>query len=350
MDFQDLYSFLTGWIKVLPSSVAQRIINQARESVYDDYDWSFLSGQEGYIRIPKRISNLGTISVTKYSKEILINPTLKAELDLLVDEDVQVENRQFRTISNDSKFDSIIYNIESYDSANSKIILSEPYFGKTNPISDYEIFKSYYYPPSITLSNGDEIFDIRNFQYVIDIFSNRRLYTDRTLDYITERDYSRKSRGNPLYIIPYKNDSLGNPLYELFPIPDFKEDRILKIIYRKNGQDFIEDSEILPKNIPTELILTKAKIKVYEWVEANKGIFPQELSKIGALSLINILSHPNNPEGYSAQLERAIKRDEELYPQALLREYEEIPFYDDYFRTGNSMWQKPPNETLIISF
>lgn len=345
MTFSDLYNFLIGWIKVMPVTLAEQTINQAIETIYGAKEWSFLDAED-YIIAPARITT-GTVNVTRFLDTVVVSADLKTILDAIdTGNDVPINGRQLRTLSNDVKAGSIIYTITNYDSGTSTLTLNRKYLGPTNTSASVEIFKSLYNPPDLAkyVVDGREYYDFAYVRFLIDLPQSRKLYTSQSLQQLNQYDLNRTYRGNPYTFVANTIDNLGFPLFEMYPAPT--QERVYKFVYKKKGKLLTED-DVLPSVLSYELLTAKIKSIGYEWIEANKSTFP-ELKVINASALLALLLNPNNPAGYPMLLQQDFRKDEELFPKAFLEDYGDMDYVN--VEGGNSMWVQPPKETLLFNY
>jgi hypothetical protein len=342
MNFLDFRNFLTSWIKFIPEPLAAILVNQALEKIYDEYNWSFLFGED-YFLTPDLIQ--GTAAVTQYLNLVTVDAATKTILDAIAVEDVPLIGRQIRTISNDAQLGSAIYTITDYDTLTSILTINKPYFGNTNAATQIEIFKNLYNPPDSARyeMNGKFYYDYSNIDYLIDLTQSRKLNVNISQSELNKSDLNRIYRGNPATLVPNQVDSNGFPLFELYPIPQQK--RLYKFIYKRKGKPLIDDDEIPPMILSSQLILTAIKDQAYEWIEVNKSIH-SELRVINAISLKALLMNPNNPTGYPRLLNKAIMKDDELFPQSYST-YDDLEYMDF---DGLMSPFNPPKETILINF
>jgi hypothetical protein len=337
VNFKTLYSELHGLLKPLPPSLCKILINQALKSIYDESDWSFLL-KNGYLVIPGLITT-GTISVTNGSNQVIISASLKTILDS-IESDLtkpRVEGRQLRITSPDTIGARVIYTITDYDSANSILTLSEPYFGQINANASFKIFKSIIKSYDILL-NGEPVTDFKNIDYIADIKEQRKLHLDYLIDSV---DHDRRNSGTPFAFSSYNIDSSGNPQFELYPHYTTTVDRVYRVKYYAEGIELVNDTDTVPRPLNKALILTRAKLGAYEYADANKGIKP-EFSKTNWSNLRAMALSDRSPDGYEFLLQQALRQDEELTPRAYIGDiYSDLP----YFRLPKDM-----RDTLVINF
>jgi len=337
--FKHLVRELNGWVKPLPPSLCETLINDALQEIYDEHDWACLLIKNAYIIIPKAITT-GLVSVNKFSNIITINSDLKTILDT-IEADInqpRVKDRQIRIKGPDSVQARILYNITDYDSANSQLTIDPIYLGDSVVNGQFEIVKALIKPTNDVIYNGAPLIDFKSFDYIGDLRNRRRLYLDYNID---EHDPDRNSTGTPFALSPYGSDSSGNLIFEFYPYDKYGSDKVYKArVYRK-GQLLTNDDDTLSEPFNKSLVLVKARIKAYEWCEVNKST-KEELQKTNWNNLVAGLNSPVNTEGYPMLLDKAKLRDEEMFPRAYIGNMDDNW---DYFRLPHDKI-----DTLVLNF
>jgi hypothetical protein len=298
---------LLGELQSLPPELALEFVQQALREIYQEHSWSFLYKQD-ILRTPALI-NTGTVNVTEYSTTVVPSASLKAILDTITVNDVKLEGRQLRT------FGGTI----SYDSSGLGTIIIDPYYmDETNSAAIFEIFKNRYTAQEVDI-------DFAHFEWIAAPFNRRRISLDWDRSYLDSRDPDRNAKGDPLYAVPYINDTSENILIELYPIPSNK--RIYKTYFKRKGLT-LEPDDNIPSKLPYELILAKIKIKAYKWLATNSDKIASKLSPNVYLNLIALMSNPNAEDSYPALLKAAKLADDNLLPQMLI-DMGDWPFYQE---------------------
>lgn len=331
MNFQKLYEQLSGWVPSLPITVARELINSALKDIYDEHDWGFL-----YQKAVIRTSNLITASaeVTKYSKTVTLDATAKNAINALEVGDWDILERQFRSLTTNLSTPSMWYGIESYDSATGILTLKEEYQDSSSSSARIQIAKVYFNPPLI---NGDSEYDFRRFEHVITPLYQRYLFLNTTLTELNAFDPQRLRTDEPRYIIPIQPDSNGIPQFEFYPCP--VREQALIVTYLREGKYFQTEEEELPRGLDRDLLITKAKIKGFEWAVAFSEVHENLKSPSRFMNLIAF-----NSKRYDELLEKAVKRDEELFPKSYLLPYGKCSYYEDLMENGMM------GETLVLDF
>lgn len=336
--FKKLYEKLIGSINVIPASFAKDAINDALRDIYDVNDWGFL-WTDGFIKVPEIID--GTAVVLENSRTVILDAPTKILVDAISIDDVPLGERQLKFYGT-NKIDQVFYyTILDYDSVLGKLTIDPPFLDNSNVAIKLQILKVYYSAPTYSTSkmdvdeNGapivittDPVVDFRRFAYIFSPFNKRNLILDTTEAEINNRDPYRTYRNSdPRYFIPHGVDSEGTQLYELYPMN--KKSKIYRTRYLRNGIALTNNSDTISDILSSELVLARAKQKAYEWVIANAGQIDSVKSTGSYLNLIAMLNNVNMSNSYPNLLEKALKKDEELFPKAYLGDFFNYPYFDN---------------------
>jgi hypothetical protein len=170
--------------------------------------------------------------------------------------------RQFRVGA------STIYNIIAYDGV-STITLDRPWIDTSAGAGlGYSIYQCYYPVPVQDFASWESVVDVNN---CIDLCAGTaKKYVVQANQY----DPQRQIFSNPGSIIPYQVDArpgsstLGWMMYELYPQP--QSQYAYSTWYMRDGADLVNPTDTVPFPITEHLIKTLARVKAYEWAEANK--------------------------------------------------------------------------------
>lgn len=338
--FKQLYNRLIGAVDVIPNSFAKAAVNDALRQIYDERDWGFL-WKTGYIKTPAVIN--GTASVEKFSSTITLDVNTANIINSFVVGDVPLEERQVKFYGTTKTSRNSFYNIVDYDSVGGIATLDRDYVDDTNAAIKIQILKAYYTAPYLIIDGQPEI-DFRRFGYVYSHLLNKRINIDTSLEELNQFDPTRSrlsSVAYPAHFVPRGLDSADNMLYEFYPHPT--QEAVYETRFLSNGRELKRDSDSVPTNIlSVDFILSAAKQKAYEWVITNS---PAKNIKVNA-GYGNLIALAKND--YSRLLQQAVKKDEELFPQAYLGNYSD---YDcaDYLGDYNPCFPHDRfGDTLVI--
>lgn len=343
----NLRAKLLGELNVIPASSAKARINDALRAIYDEVEWGFLF-TDSYIRMPALIE--GHATVLKFSDTITLDAPTKALVDAISPDDVSLYERQLRFIGSNKVDRGFTYKILDYDSVAGTMLIDPAYLDDDNANVKLQILKVYYTAPFYIASskvmqdeNGndvvvksDPVIDFKRFEYVVSHQFNRKLLLDSTPAELFRFDPYREFAGEPKYMVPYAVDSSGNQLYEVYPAPRFE--RVLRVKYLRAGLPLDKNSDQAPDMFSQELIITKAKIKSYEWAAANSEML--KLKSVGRFANLIVFLQKE----YNDLLAAAKKNDEERYPKAYQGNFADLPYYE-WNPVGENM-----GETLLLNF
>lgn len=352
--FGKLKARLTGVVDILPPSLMEDFINSALEDIYNSNSWGFLM-KEDFMRTPALIDQ-GTVSVTKFSNIVTLDSVASAKVAAIAVEDVPLIGRQFRVSSSTITGKSFSYNIIDFDASNInaiKLTIDPIYLDATNLTAKFQIVKLYYAPPQTTYNN-EVIVDFRFWKYFINLKLQRRLILDTSLEILNSSDPSRFACDEPRHVVahPANNDD-EFPTFELYPAPKFE--RVYRVIYQREGLALYDDEQKIPKVLSMELVLERAKYRLYEYALANTHKYPELKGSAGRFqNLMAATMNMNNRMSYPSLLEDAKLEDENNYPKAYLGDYMRMPLMDSYignfgyygeFSNGN---YSNPGLTVIV--
>lgn len=345
-----LQARLIGELDVIPPASARERINDALREIYDDREWGFLF-EDGFIRTPELIE--GTGEVEKFSTSVILDATVIAKIQAINEFDVDLFERQFRVVNTKEVPRGFTYKIVDIDFGTNTLTIDPPYQDVSNLSAKIQILKVYYKPPYYQppYEKGvdpvpDPIIDFKRFDSIISPHFQRRLGLNVSQTELHRIDPYRDTISEPRFFVTHSFDTrtfdnqgtpiqVNEPLYEMYPAPRFS--RVFKVKYLRNGLPLINDSNQVPDIFTKELILSKARIGSYRWAKANADKL--KLKAVGRFD--NLIALDMNE--YEKQLERAIKKDEELYPRAYLGNVLDYPEYtfEDLHCYG---------ETLVLNF
>lgn len=302
MTYLDYWTELLGAVPGLPAPLAQRLVNRAWRQIQESRPWSFMM-KEGVIEVPGQIT-AGTASVTEDSSTVTLDATAQAAWDA-AGLHPPVTLRQFRVGGGP------LYSVTAYSSG--AVTLDRPYQGATNASALYSLYRAYYQPEDET---GAPATDFLRYHSVYDPSLAYSLFLDHSFEELNRRDPQRSATGQPYYLATRSSDaSTGVPTYEMWPHPTAAT--TLLTVYRRRWSELVDDDDTVPAVIGDDLLMTAARLKAYEWAEANKGAIP-ELRYTNWVALRAALTNgtPGSDDGYRSLLARAKAQDEETHLNA----------------------------------
>lgn len=270
MAFVDLYSELTGCIPKLDQDFAKKLVNRAYADIRRSNLWSFQLFEANWIS--PAIENSGTVTVVQGSSTVTFDATASTAVAALAaltgPFPTPLLQRQFRQGSA-----TTIYNIWAYDGTTPSAVeltLDRPYVEESGSDLTYSIYQCYYPAPMEDWLSWINVRDMTNF-------NDLRTLTTRAQ--INAWDPQRSIYYLPTDVVPYQNDqnpdsdTYGWQLFELWGQPSYVLPYQLYGIRR--GTPLVADTDALPFAIGEDVVIEGAKIKAYEWAEANKGDLPR---------------------------------------------------------------------------
>lgn len=261
MPYIDLYKELHGVVPKIPQALCKTFINRAWRDIRRKNIWSFQLFESCWFT-PSLITG-GTVTVTQGQNTVVFDAAAAALINAIGLVPSPVTARQFRIDVN------TIYNIWGWDGTNTAT-LDRPYCEASATGSAYSIMQCYYPAP---------FQDFRAFLTVRDTINNWELVTTRNRGWIDEQDRQRQNYRQPTHVVPFMPDNnpasptFGWMLFELWGQPQYQLPYIIYGIRR--GADLSDDTDTLPSVIGEDCVVELAKVKAYEWAEANKGDNPR---------------------------------------------------------------------------
>lgn len=336
--FIDYYSNLKGWVPKLPVEVAKQLINRSRRDIYESRLWSFLI-VESQLTSPGLIQ-AGSCNFTQYSDTVVGDAIASAAWTGLSNPIITM--RQIRQAGGP------IYNITAADFTNPNAVvltLDRPYQETTSAASNYNMYQCYY-PPTDPLTNAPTS-DFTKWLSVYDPINGYPLKLNITQERLNRADPQRGDVGQPYYVCTYRNIPVAGgsgdpvPYFELWPHPTDGISR--KCFYKKGSADFVAPTDILPTELPTELLEVRSRYRAYEWAEANKGTHP-ELEKTNWLAMRRELMDPRDRSSYPYILARAKAEDENRMPINFVQHMSNGQFFpidSDFLQSHAWSWEYP---------
>lgn len=289
MALSNVVAELRGSVSGYSALLARTHAREAWTDVRNLKGWSFQLGTSGFTT-PGKV-NQGTVTV-QLGQTVVIADAAATAAWLTAGTPVSfLSQRQFRVGA------GTIYNIISYDDGQTSppdpsvnnnfpfatIVLDRPYIdlvssNATQPGSSYTIYQCYYPTPVKDHEAWEGVCDVTN---VINLNCTGG-YSE--LQRINRNDSQRQIFSNPGTLLPNGVDTrpgsatFGFMMYELYPQPQAQY--VYQTFYTRKGADLTLPSDTLPYPITEHLIKAKARVKAYEWAEANKD--PSNPRGVGA--------------------------------------------------------------------
>jgi len=183
----------------------------------------------------------------------------------------------------------------------STLTLARPFNEGSDADAAATCVRFYYSPLSTDFARIDHLTDpTTGYEFGWDIES---------ADGLDRMDPQRASQGNPWKLaFRFYDPDTFLPVYELWPVPNAA--RAYKVTYWKKGEDFVNDADALPPQIPEELLLMQARILAYEFAmtadndDRRRGSYGNALSYIRGMYYGE--SQPGRPLG---KLDEIIRQD-----------------------------------------
>lgn len=249
---------LRGSVPGYSSLLAKTHIRESWTDIRNMKGWSFQLGNGGFST--PGVMNAGSCTTTFGSPTVTPDATAQTAWLAASQFGSLITQRQFRVGQ------SAIYNIIAIANATGVITLDRPWVDLTTGAGlGYAIYQCYYAVPAKDFQAWESVLDVTN---VIDLTTGvQRPIVDRN-------DPQRQVFSNPTTILSYQVDSrpgsstLGWMMYELYPQPQAQY--AYQTWYSRGGADLVLPTDTLPYPITEDWVKCLARIKAYEWAEANK--------------------------------------------------------------------------------
>jgi hypothetical protein len=317
LTFQQLYKELTGEISSLPDPMASRIINRAWKRVNDYRMWSWQVVSNAQIFVPAVVS-VGTCSVTFNSTAVTMNAAATAALNAIVFGNPPLASPilgvgyQIRLGTSQSGMAAPIgpnYSIVTWDGAGN-LTIDAPY-GQASGIGlSYQVLKCYYAAPFLPVTSTGADGQFARYLSITNLLDGYAI-TGRSL-YFSQEDLNRidpqrGGQGDAYILALYGTNSLGQPVYEMYPNP------VNPATYQVN---MVTKGPLLTMTtqLPSvsyaldDLVTFQAKVFAGQWALANTPRF-KDLQGTNWVTYCTMMN-----EEYRATLRLCVKEDDELMP------------------------------------
>ena len=195
----------------------------------------------------------------------------------------------------------------SYDST---LTLGRLYREDTNSAAS-AVFARLYYSPLSDMARLDCVYDpIIGYEFGWEI---------GTAEELNRMDPLRAAAGFPyrLFFRQY-DDATQLPVYEMWPAPQAQ--RAYTVQYWERGDDFVEDDDALPPQIPEELLMLRARLLAYEWAMTNEPD-PRKLAPIAKMvqQMEVRYSTFGQPGAKLGLLQQTKRKDHSVYRKSFIR-------------------------------
>ncbi len=265
MSLAQMIADMKGSVPGYSALKAKSHIRESWKDIQNMKGWSFQLANGGFGT--PGLTNAGSVTVNFGSPTVIANAAATTAWATASQYGSLITQQQFRVGS------GTIYNIIAYNTtANppfATITLDRPYIDTVSgPNSGYSIYQCYYPVPVQNFQSWESVVDINN---CIDLCTTSAA---KAREYADQYDSQRQIFANPGAMIPYGIDNrvgsstFGWMLYELYPQPQARF--AYQTWYTWAGPELVNPSDTLPYPITEHVVKALARVKAYEWAEANK--------------------------------------------------------------------------------
>lgn len=267
MSLSTMVGEMRGCVPNYSAGLARIHLRNAWTDIRNLKGWSFQLGNTGYT-VPGLI-NAGSVTVALGDLTVVGDATASAAWIAGSNPTSLITQRQFRIGQ------GTIYNIVALDATDpNAVILTldrqwiDAYY--VGPTQGYSIYQPYIVAPVQSFQAWEYFLDVRN---VIALQVNN---TRDILEKVNEADPQRQIFSNPGNVLPHGVDNRagsatpGYPVYELYPQP--QSVYVYQVGYSWAGPELTDDPALLavPAPMTEHVVKTLARVRAYEWSEANK--------------------------------------------------------------------------------
>ena len=318
LTFLQLYKELTGEISPLPDLQAQRIINRAWKRVNDYRLWSWQVIANAQLFVPAVIS-AGTATVTFNSTTVTMNAAATTALNAVVFGNPPLASPilgvgyQIKLGTSGQSLEAPTgpnYTIVAWDGSGT-LTIDAPYGGLANANLNYQVLKCYYAAPFLPVTSTGADGQFARYMSVTNLLdgytiTGKQLYFSQ--EELNRIDPQRGGQGDA-YILSYlMHNSLGQPVYELYPNP--VNPTTMQANYASKGPLLTMTTQLPQVSYALDDTVTfQAKVFAGQWAMANVGRFPKELGSVNWVVYVTMMQ-----EEYKSSLRLCIKEDDEIMP------------------------------------
>ena len=257
-----------GCVSNYSGSLSRIHIRNAWHDIRNLKGWSFQLGNTGYT-VPGLV-NAGSVTVNLGDTTVLGDAAASAAWATASNPTSLITQRQFRIGQ------GTIYNIVAADftvPTAAVLTLDRPWIDAyyLGPTQGYSMYVCYITAPVHSFQAWEYFLDVRN---VIALQVNN---TRDILEKVNEADPQRQVFSNPGNLFPHGVDTRpgsatpGYPVFELYPQP--QSVYVYSVGYSWAGPDLtdIPSQSAVPAPMTEHVVKTLARVKAYEWAEANKN-------------------------------------------------------------------------------
>ncbi len=310
MSLSTMIGEMRGTVPNYSASLARTHLRNAWSDVRNLAGWSFQLGNTGYT-VPGLL-NAGSVTTTLGDPTIIGDATASAAWATTSNPTSLLTQRQFRCGA------GTIYNIIAADFSvptAATLTLDRPWIDATvlnapwiATGQGYSIYQPYIVAPVKTFQGWEYFMDIRNVIH-LDVNNTRGIW-----EKVNVADPQRQIFSNPGNLIPHGVDTregsatFGWSMFELYPQP--QSVFVYQVGYSWEGPELTDTPSLsaVPYPITEHLIKTAARVKAYEWAEANKNA----ANPRGAGADFRFLMQSAQAQ-YSAQLKEIRSTDRDVY-------------------------------------
>ncbi len=268
MALANMISELRGCVSGYSAALARTHLRNAWTDIRNLKGWSFQVANTGYT-VPGLV-NAGAVTTVLGSPLVTGDATASAAWATASTAVSLITQRQFRIGQ------GTIYNIIAADFSTptaAVLTLDRPWIDAyyLGPTQGYSMYQPYLVAPVQSFQAWEYFLDVRNV-IALDVNNTRGIWEG-----VNIADPQRQIFSNPGNLIPHGTDTrqgsatFGYPMFELYPQP--QSIYVYQVGYSWAGPDLTDTpgTVAVPGPMTEHVVKTLARVKAYEWAEANKS-------------------------------------------------------------------------------
>jgi hypothetical protein len=317
LTFQQLYKELTGEIPSLPDPMAARCINRAWKRINDWRMWSWQVISNAQIFVPAVIS-VGTCSVTFNSTTVVMSAAATIALNAIafgqppLASPVLGIGYQIRLGTSANGLAAPVgpnYTIVAWDGAGN-LTIDAPYGQATGIGLSYQVLKAFYAAPYLPVTSTGNDGQFARYLSITNVLNGyaitgKQLYFSQ--EDLNRIDPQRGGQGDAYILAYYQHNSLGQPVYEMYPNP--VNPSTYQANYVSKGPLLTMATQLPQVSYALDDTVTfLAKKFAGQWALANSTRFKE----LGGVNWINYCGMMESE--WKVSMLQCIKEDDEIMP------------------------------------
>lgn len=264
MSLLSMQAELRGSVPKIPYAYTKTLIQRAWRDVREANLWSFNLLESAFAS--PAVVTTGTVTLVQGTPNVTFDVTAIAALNAsqLALPTSLITQRQLRTAIGG------LYNIITMNFGTGAATLDRPFMDVGGAGLNYQVYQAYYPAP---VQDFLGFLSVRNQNMFID------LDLDTTRAQIDAWDPQRSWYQFPTRMVPFATDTRPGSATLNYRLFELWGQAVAPFTYQcysmRSGVPLVNPGDTLPPNIDEELVVARARVRAYEWAEANKDMVPR---------------------------------------------------------------------------